>query len=145
MLDDVDETNGCLLVAPGSHKGPIYSLFAGNEFKGHVAEDVESSLKSKSTSITGKAGSACLMHTRVVHGSRRNMSGRPRSLYICVYTAVDAFPIAKSPMPNSDEGLVVRGEATRHARLEELRVELPPPYEAASFFAVQGQRSKASR
>lgn len=145
MLDDVDETNGCLLVVPGSHKGPIYSLFADDAFKGQMAEDVENVLKSKSVAVTGKAGSACLMHTRVAHGSRRNNSVRPRSLYICVYTAADAFPIAKNPMPNSDEGLVVRGKTTRRARLKELEVELPLEYKAASFFALQGQESKASR
>ncbi|MFQ6023730.1 MAG: phytanoyl-CoA dioxygenase family protein [Acidiferrobacterales bacterium] len=142
MLDDMDETNGCLLVVPGSHVGPIYSLFAGNDFEGQIAKDVEDSMKSKSVPITGKAGSACLVHTRVVHGSGRNTSGHPRSLYICVYTAADAFPIAENPMPNSDEGLIVRGEQTRRARLEKLEVELPPKYKEASFFAVQGQKSK---
>ena len=27
FLDDVDESNGCLTVVPGSHKGPVLSLF----------------------------------------------------------------------------------------------------------------------
>src|SRR5262245_38431693 len=32
FLDDIDETNGALTVVPGSHKGPVYSLFEGDTF-----------------------------------------------------------------------------------------------------------------
>ena len=61
--------------------------------------------------ITGAAASVCLMHTRLVHGSDANRSSRPRGLYICVYTAADAVPIARNPMANPNEGLIVRGKA----------------------------------
>ena len=36
MLDDVTEENGCLMVVPGSHRGPMYSLFDGATFTGFV-------------------------------------------------------------------------------------------------------------
>jgi hypothetical protein len=81
------------------------------------------------------------MHTRLVHGSAPNTSDRPRSLFICVYTAADAFPLARNPMPSSIEGTVVRGERTRVARLMQADIELPEQPKMASFFAVQGQAS----
>ena len=34
FLDDIDEGNGCLTVVPGSHKGPVLSLFEGERFTG---------------------------------------------------------------------------------------------------------------
>ena len=37
FLDDIDEDNGCLTVVPGSHKGPVLSLFDGERFTGAVA------------------------------------------------------------------------------------------------------------
>ena len=41
FLDDIDESNGCLTVVPGSHKGPVLSLFDGERFTGAVAADEE--------------------------------------------------------------------------------------------------------
>ena len=69
--------------------------------------------------VTGSAGSVCLMHTRLAHGSDANRSDRSRGLYICVYTAADAFPLARNPMANPNEGMIVRGRKTRKARLSE--------------------------
>ena len=37
MLDDMTAENGCLMVVPGSHRGPMYSLFDGERFTGFVA------------------------------------------------------------------------------------------------------------
>jgi len=141
MLDDVDETNGCLKVVPGSHKGPLYSLFEGDVFTGRMTDDVTSSMKARDVPVTGKAGSVCLMHTRLAHGSDPSLSVNPRGLYICVYTAADAVPIARNPMPNENEGRIVRGVRKRKARLSPAIVELPEQPKSASFFTVQGQAS----
>ncbi len=141
MLDDMTEENGCLKVVPGSHRGPVYSLFEGERFTGFIAPETARALKAAEVAITGKAGSVCLMHTRLAHGSDANRSQRPRGLYICVYSAADAFPLARNPMPSPNEGRIVRGRASRSARLMEGRVELPQQPKKASFFAVQGQGS----
>ena len=68
-------------------------------------------------------------------------SDRPRALYICVYSAADAVPLARNPLANPNEGLIVRGKATRFARLMDGPIELPEQPKSASFFAVQGQKS----
>src|SRR5262245_11080913 len=141
MLDDMTEENGCLTIVPGSHRGPLYSLFENGRFVGYIERETSDRLRATQVAITGKAGSVCLMHTRLVHGSDANRSTQPRGLYICVYTAADAVPIARNPMANPNEGMIVRGQATQVARLMDAVVELPAQGKVASFFATQGQKS----
>lgn len=144
FLDDIDEANGCLTVVPGSHKGPMLSLFEGERFTGAVASDEEKQALAQSLPCVGKAGAVCLMHTKLLHGSAANSSNASRGLYICVYTAADAVPIARNPMPSLNEGRIVRGKEARFARLTEGMIELPKQPKSASFFTVQGQASKAA-
>ena len=141
FLDDVSLNNGCLRVVPGSHTGPLFSLFEGARFTGAVSAEEEARLKARSVPVTGKAGSVCLMHTRLAHGSAANASGQPRGLYICVYSAADAFPLARNPMPGPNEGTILRGKKVRAARLSEATIELPEQPRSASFYTVQGQAS----
>jgi len=141
FLDDIDETNGALTVVPGSHRGPVHSLFDGDRFTGAVAPDLEKDLLAQSVPCYGPAGSVCLMHTRLAHGSSANSGTKPRGLYICVYSAADAVPIARNPMPSTHEGDIVRGKPARFARLSAGLVELPQQPKSASFFTVQGQAS----
>ena len=144
MLDDMTPENGCLMVVPGSHRGPMYSLFDGERFTGFIAPGEERALREREEPILGRVGSVCLMHTRLAHGSEPNRSTSPRGLYICVYSAADAFPIARNPMPNRNEGMIVRGRPTRRARLSEAVIELPEQPVRASFFAVQEEASGAA-
>jgi ectoine hydroxylase-related dioxygenase (phytanoyl-CoA dioxygenase family) len=141
FVDEVTADNGALMVVPGSHRGPIYSLFEGERFAGAIEPATAAALRAKQVPAIGPAGSVCLMHTRLCHGSEANLSDRSRGLYICVYTAADAFPLARNPMANPHEGKILRGKATRFARMMEGPIELPAQPRTASFFAVQGQRS----
>ena len=143
MLDDVTAENGALMVVPGSHRGPVHSLFEGARFTGRIDPSQWPGFKAAEVPAIGPAGSVCLMHTRVVHGSEANRTRAPRTLYIAVYSAADAFPLWRNPMANANEGMIVRGSATRAARLMGGTVELPDQPGAASFFAVQGQASAA--
>jgi hypothetical protein len=86
-----------------------YSLFDGDVFTGQIAPGEVAKLRAREVAITGSAGSVCLMHTRLAHGSEPNGSSRPRGLYICVYTAADAFPLSPNPMANPNRGRIVRG------------------------------------
>lgn len=143
MLDDVTEDNGALMAAPGSHRERLWSLFEDGRFTGAINAAETARLSARQVPATGKAGSVCLMHTRLAHGSEANRSDRPRGLYICVYAAADAVPLARNPMPSPNEGLIVRGERARRARLMAAEIELPEQPKSASFFTVQGQRSAA--
>ena len=142
LLDDVDEGNGCLMVVPGTHKGTIDSLYENGEFTGKVNPVLEEEYLKRQVPIEGKAGSVCLMHTRLLHGSETNLSkDRRRAIYLCVYSAADAIPIARNPMPSKLEGSIVRGQASQTARMVPLEVELPQQPKSASFFTVLGQKS----
>ena len=146
LLDDVDEGNGCLMVVPGTHKGAIDSLYESGEFTGKVNPVLEEEYLKRQVPIEGKAGSVCLMHTRLLHGSETNLSkDRRRAIYLCVYSAADAIPIARNPMPSKLEGTIVRGQASQTARMVPLEVELPQQPKSASFFTVLGQKSASAR
>ncbi len=137
MLDEVSEVNGPLEVLPGTHKGAIHTLWHGGNFTGAVDEDVEADCRTRSKLCTGPAGSVCLMHTRLLHGSAVNMSDAPRTLFICVYSAEDAVPLSPNPVPSKFEGLLVRGKRSGRVRSIDYELELPQKPSSASFFAQQ--------
>ncbi len=139
MVDDVNEMNGALEVAPGSHKGGLHSLWHDGRFTGAVTETVADECASKSTLCTGNAGSVCLMHTRLLHGSSANTSAHPRTLFICVYSAEDAVACSPNPVPHRYEGLLVRGERTNKVRATQFELELPQLPTTASFFDQQAK------
>ena len=137
MLDDVDENNGALETVAGSHKGPIHGLWHDGKFTGAVDAATAADAGAKAVRVMGKAGSACLMHTNLLHGSAPNGSDAPRTLFICVYSAEDAVPLSPSPMPNKFEGLVVRGRETGMIRSVPFELQRPQLPGGASFFEQQ--------
>lgn len=139
MVDDVTEDNGPLEVVAGSHRGPIHGLWHDGSFTGAVADDVAEACQSKAITCLGPAGSVCLMHTRLLHGSTANRSLAPRNLFICVYSSEDAIPCSPNPMPTKYQGLVVRGEKTNRVRSIDFQMELPQLPATASFFDQQAQ------
>lgn len=141
MIDDVTEENGPLGVAPGSHRGPIHSLWHDGVFTGAVASEIEEEMKSGARLCMGKAGSVCLMHTRVAHGSEPNLSKMPRTLFICVYAAGDAMPCSPNPVPTEHSGLFVRGSDPHRVRGEAFDIPVPQ-YPKTSFFAQQSAQER---
>jgi ectoine hydroxylase-related dioxygenase (phytanoyl-CoA dioxygenase family) len=139
MVDEVTADNGPLQIVPGSHKGEIYDLWHNGLFTGAVDDAVTSYCLDNAVTCTGKAGSLCLMHTRLLHGSAPNLSTRPRTLFITVYSAEDAVPCAPNPVPNRHQGEVVRGEVSGHIRSTPFDIPLPQMPQAASFFDQQAQ------
>ena len=137
MVDEVTEENGPLEVWADTHKGEIHTLWHDGQFTGAVAEDVTQEALKKRTICTGKAGSVCLMHTRLLHGSAPNNSDAPRTLYICVYSAADAMPISPSPVPTKDQGMIVRGEDKGQVRAVPYDIPMPQLPKGASFFDQQ--------
>ena len=136
-LDDVDETNGPLIAALGSHKSGLAGLWHDGAFTG-VAGDAESAAWAKEAKIfTMKAGSVCLMHTRAGHSSGPNLGTRPRRLFIAVYSAEDAIPLSPNPLPSKHEGLLVRGERTGRVRSVPFELKLPQRPTTGSFFNQQ--------
>ncbi|MEZ5590990.1 MAG: phytanoyl-CoA dioxygenase family protein [Gammaproteobacteria bacterium] len=139
MVDDVTPDNGPLEVVAGSHKGELFSLWHNGIFTGAVADEVAQDCQEKAITCVGPAGSVCLMHTRLLHGSAPNFGKRSRNLFICVYSAEDAIPCSSNPMPSKFEGLIVSGEKTNKVRSISYEIELPQKPTTASFFDQQAK------
>ena len=139
FLDDVTLENGPLEVVAGSHQGSLYSLWHDGIFTGAVSEEIEAECKTKAISCVGKAGSACLMHSKLMHGSKSNNTKSPRSLFIVSYTAEDAVKLTQNPLPSELEGMIVRGKKTGTVRSSNYSVELPEYPKEVSFFDQQSK------
>lgn len=139
MVDEVTQDNGPLEVVAGSHRGELHGLWHNGIFTGSVADTVAEDCQKKAMTCVGPAGSVCLMHTRLLHGSAPNIGEQPRNLFICVYSAEDAVPYSSNPMPTEFEGLVVRGEKSNRVRSTSYEIELPQKPTTASFFDQQAR------
>ena len=144
MLDDVTEDNGPPEVALGSHKGQLYSLWHEDVFTGAVSDAEAERMQASAVKCVGEAGSVCLMHTCVAHGSAPNLSRSPRTLFIAVYSAADAVPCCPNPVPGKHQGLVVRGVDPKTIRASRFKVRPPEFPKGASFFVQQAGPNERS-
>jgi phytanoyl-CoA hydroxylase len=140
FLDEVTPQNGPLEVVPASHTGEIYSLWHNGMFTGAVDPALEDGFRAQSLSCTGKAGSACLMHSRVMHASLPNQTDAARCLFIATYVAEDAMALSPNPVPHKYDGEIVRGTYTGRVRSTPFEMDMPEYPKEASFF---GQQAKA--
>jgi hypothetical protein len=139
LVDDMTAANGPLRVVPGSHREGQKSLWHDGNFTGQVADEAVAAASNRLVTLTGGAGTVCLMHTALLHGSEPNRSAVRRALYISVYAAADAFMLSPSPLPNRFESRMVAGQPSRRARLTVGEVELPSLAHKGSFFNLSGQ------
>ena len=137
FVDEVTLDNGPLEVVPGSHRGPLHSLWHGGVFTGAVEDSVVEAHRPEIVPCTGKAGSACLMHASLLHGSAPNLSDRPRTLYIATYYAEDAIELSPNALPSTLMHELVRGEISGRVRCTAYEMELPEVPKETSFFAQQ--------
>lgn len=139
FIDEVTGQNGPLEVVPGSHTGPLHRLWHDGVFTGAVGHRIAETTAPKTLTCTGPAGAACLMHTRLLHGSAANLSAHPRTLFITIYSAEDALPLSPNPLPSRYAGEVVRGRRTNRVRCSSYEMDLPEVPESASFFDQQAK------
>lgn len=138
-IDDMTRENGCLLVVPGSHRGPVLDhhedgIFVGvtsNEEAGRGAVPVEL-----------HAGGISVHHVRLVHGSAPNTSARPRRFLLFEYASADAWPLLGVEGGWADHhSRLLRGEevfAPRQVALP-VRIPLPEPPRTGSIYELQSQ------
>lgn len=137
FLDDVTAENGPLMIAPGSHRGPLLSHFQGGVFTGAVSSASAASFEAQAVPCQGPAGSVCLMHSRIAHASTANNSSAPRTLYIVTYAAADAAPLSPVAVPSPHQGRIVRGREPGRIRSMDFDIETPVIPKGASFFTQQ--------
>ena len=94
-LCDVDDEMGPMGVIPGSHKGPLFDLYAEDGvWAGAIKDsDVESLSLDKVVWLKGPAGSVTVHNCCMVHGSYPNHSSRVRPLLLQTYSSADCYPI----------------------------------------------------
>ena len=137
FVDDVTLENGPLEVVPGTHKGPLYPHWHNGVFTGAVADEIVEEYKDKTIRCTGKAGSVCLMHASLLHGSAPNLSDKPRTIYIATYYAEDAIELSPNHLPSTLTHELVRGEASGRVRCTPYEMQLPEVPTGTSFFEQQ--------
>ena len=137
FIDDVTLENGPLEVIPGTHRGPIHSHWHNGVVTGAVSDEVMEPCRDDIVKCTGKAGSVCLMHARLLHGSAPNLSDQPRTLYIATYYAEDAIELSPNHLPSRLTHELVCGEVSGRVRCTPYEMELPEMPEGSSFFAQQ--------
>lgn len=146
-LDDADEENGCLLVVPGSHRG---SILDHHDAEGNFVGAVDAALIPKGVPVPVKAGSMSIHHTRLLHASAPNRSGRQRRLLLIQYGAADSYPLTYAPVINAPhleefDARMVRGSGTAIARLAgPLKVCLPR-FKSGQYGSIYEQQKRLER
>jgi len=137
FVDDVTFENGPLEIIPGSHKGPLYPHWHNGVFTGAIDDSIIEPQHDKIVKCTGKAGTVCLMHVNLLHGSAPNLSTTPRTLYITTYYAEDAIELSPNHLPSRFTHELVRGTETGSVRCSQYAMQLPAIPKGTSFFAQQ--------
>ncbi len=122
---DTDLVNGALYVVPGSHK--LGQLKHIDTFS-HLGLEEDEWPWESALPVEGKAGDSIFFNVKTIHGSKQNMSDKPRPVFINRYRRTDDFVIIggttaanraeaekraaaaeEAKKANSDRGLMVRG------------------------------------
>ena len=139
FLDAQHESNGPLEMAPGSHRGPLHSLFDDEGvFVGKMSATAAAAHQKTARRCLGAAGDAVLMHIRTAHASGANCSDDPRRLFISCVAAADAVPLAPNAVPSRHEGMLLRGVEPQAIRCTaRFQMRMPRVPKGASFFLQQ--------
>jgi phytanoyl-CoA hydroxylase len=123
-LDDMTKENGCLLVVPESHKGPILDHHLDGYFAGAVTD--ESFDDSDAKKIELRAGGVSIHHVRALHGSLPNTSSNQRRLLLFQYCAGDSWPLSGIDWDGYKSSFL-RGQPANQPRLVDVPVRMPLP------------------
>jgi ectoine hydroxylase-related dioxygenase (phytanoyl-CoA dioxygenase family) len=144
-FDDSTVDNGCLMVLPGSHVGPVLDHHQDGVFVGAIDPTTAPVDLSRAVPLEVSAGGVSLHHGRTLHGSTTNRSDRPRRLLLWDLAAVNAWPLFRrvDDLAAFDAD-IVRGEPTLEPRLADVPVRLPLPLPVGTIFELQaGARTTA--
>lgn len=118
---DTDLVNGALYVVPGSHRmGQLKHI----DTFSHLGLDDGEWPWERALPIVGEAGDSIFFHVKTVHGSKQNMSDKPRPVFINRYRRADDYVViggtttenraeaekrAAEAKKGNQRGLMVRG------------------------------------
>ncbi len=145
MLDDMEPSNGPLLVVPGSHKGPILDHHADGAFCGAIAPEAIADAARRAVPLTGRAGSMSFHHVRLLHGSALNTSNRRRQLLLYEVAAADAWPLMGVANLAEFDSRMIAGERTITPRVTPVPVRMPLPPAAHQGSIYENQTGSRQR
>lgn len=149
-LDDCTLENGCMLMIPGSHRGPIWSHHQDGLFVGAVDVEKAGIDAAAAVPVPVRAGGITLHHCRTLHASAPNTSQNPRRVMFLEFNASDAWPLLGVPDLQAFNARIVRGAPVDRYRVTEMEVSIPLPkperqgsiYEIQTAFAPLGRADK---
>ena len=141
-IDDMTQANGCLLVVPGSHRGPVRDHHEEGFFVGAVTDGAIE--MKEAVPIEVPAGGISIHHVRTLHASAPNHSRHPRRLLLLELAALDAWPLCGYGNWESFSKTVLRGTLNVQARVEPVpaRIPEPKPPRGGSIYEIQSQMSR---
>jgi ectoine hydroxylase len=149
-IDGCTEEQGPLAFVPGSHEGPLYTMYDhdGNFVVRLRDEDLTWLSDDLVDCPTGGPGTTILLNCRTIHGSIPNRSSNARPLLLTVYSSADSFAYTPSPITSPHQGDIVRGEPARFASFDTRPCELPPDwrggYRTAWTYQKEEERRRAA-
>jgi ectoine hydroxylase-related dioxygenase (phytanoyl-CoA dioxygenase family) len=146
LLDDTDLSNGPMLVAPGTHRGPVWNHHGDDgRFIGMIDPDLIRDEIARAAPCVGPAGSMSFHHVRALHGSALNTSDRPRNLLLYEVAASDAWPLMGVKDFDEFNSRLLAGPSTVTPRLTEapVRIPLPPALRQGSIYETQSASRKS--
>jgi hypothetical protein len=136
-LEDVDESNGPLAAIPGSHDGPLYDQFKGDEWTGYISDQDMTGIDLRTAQpMCGPAGTLCVVNCRTVHGSAANVGTTARPMVLLVYAAADALTYSAAPTPTSHTNEIVRGKPARVAHVDPRPGMIPPEWDKIGYGSI---------
>jgi hypothetical protein len=149
-LDDATTENGCMLMIPGSHKGPALDHHEDGVFVGGIGPGRGADF-SAAVPIEVRAGGISIHGPFVVHGSSPNRSSRQRRLLLYGYQSSDQWKLfdgtTEKDLPAEFERRhqkLVRGELTTTINVDSRMLRMPfPKPEQGNLFVIQ--RSQKER
>ncbi|HKU96925.1 MAG TPA: phytanoyl-CoA dioxygenase family protein [Vineibacter sp.] len=145
MLDDMELSNGPLLVVPGSHRGAIHDHHADGVFCGAISPDLIRDEASRAVPLTGRAGSMSFHHVRLLHGSALNTSNRRRQLLLYEVAAADAWPLVGVSDLAEFNSRMIAGQPTITPRVTPVPVRMPLPPAANQGSIYENQTGSRQR
>lgn len=119
---DTNLVNGALHVVPGSHR--LGQLKHIDTFS-HLGLEANEWPWERALPVSGKAGDSIFFNVKTVHGSKQNMSDKPRPVFINRYRRTDDYVVvggtttanraeaekraAEAKKASGDKGLMLRG------------------------------------
>jgi ectoine hydroxylase-related dioxygenase (phytanoyl-CoA dioxygenase family) len=99
-LDDADEENGGLFIAPGTHVGAIQCPHVADLTKSFTTEEVDVPQGIEPAPVELKRGDVLFFNGSVIHGSYPNISKeRFRRAFICHYVGVSTTEMSEHYYP----------------------------------------------